>query len=60
MESGPASESARTRSKGSIDCFFRRRTDMNKDEEGIYKVETVPPPQGEDDAYSAPTRVGAL
>jgi hypothetical protein len=27
---------------------------------GIYRVDTVPPPDGEDDAYSAPTRVGVM
>lgn len=26
----------------------------------LYRVETVPPPAGEDDAYSAPTKVGPL
>lgn len=30
------------------------------DEEQIYKVDTVPPPPGEGDAYNAPTRVGAM
>lgn len=30
------------------------------DEDGIFKVETVPPPEGESDVYNAPTRVGAL
>lgn len=33
---------------------------MSKDDDGIYKVDTVPPPQGEDDAYNAPTRVGVM
>jgi hypothetical protein len=33
---------------------------MSKDDEGIYKVDTVPPPAGEDDAYSAPTRIGVM
>jgi hypothetical protein len=28
--------------------------------EGIYKVDTIPPPAGEDDAYSAPTKVGPM
>lgn len=31
-----------------------------KDDEKIYKVDTVPPPAGEDDAYNAPTKVGQL
>ena len=30
------------------------------DEDGIFKVETVPPPEGESDVYNAPTRVGQL
>ena len=30
-----------------------------KDEEALFKADTVPPPDGESDAYSAPTRVGA-
>ena len=31
------------------------------DEEGaVYRVDTVPPPPGEDDAYSAPTRIGPM
>lgn len=29
-------------------------------EESIYKVDTVPPPGDEGDAYNAPTRVGAM
>jgi hypothetical protein len=29
------------------------------DDEGIHRVDTVPPPDGEGDAYNAPTRVGA-
>jgi hypothetical protein len=35
---------------------------MSEDENdgGIYKVDTVPPPDGEDDAYSAPTKVGVM
>jgi hypothetical protein len=33
---------------------------MSDNDEGIYKVDTVPPPQGEDDAYSAPTKVGVM
>lgn len=36
--------------------------DEKKDdgEGSIYRVDTVPPPPGEDDAYSAPTRVGEM
>jgi hypothetical protein len=34
-------------------------SDDEKDE-GIYKVDTVPPPAGEGDAYNAPTRVGPM
>lgn len=30
------------------------------DDEGIFRVDTVPPPGGEDDAYSAPTKIGVL
>ena len=30
------------------------------DEDGIFKVETVPPPEGESDVYNAPTKVGML
>ncbi len=30
------------------------------DDEAIHRVDTVPPPPGEDDAYSAPTRVGEM
>ena len=30
------------------------------DEGAIFRVDTVPPPPGEDDAYSAATKVGAL
>jgi len=30
------------------------------EEDGIFKVETVPPPEGETDVYNAPTRVGVL
>lgn len=30
------------------------------DEDGIFKVETVPPPEGESDVYNAPTKVGVL
>jgi predicted component of type VI protein secretion system len=30
------------------------------DDDGIYRVETVPPPNGESDAYNAPTRVGQM
>jgi hypothetical protein len=32
----------------------------SNDEDGIYKIDTVPPPAGENDAYSAPTRVGPM
>lgn len=35
-------------------------SDDDKKDEAIYKVDTVPPPAGEDDAYSAPTRVGPM
>lgn len=31
-----------------------------EDAESIYKVDTVPPPDGDDDAYSAATKVGPL
>ncbi len=35
--------------------------EQKKDEEGaIYRVDTVPPPAGQDDAYSAPTKVGPM
>ncbi len=30
------------------------------DENDVYRVETVPPPPGEHDAYSAPTKIGAM
>jgi hypothetical protein len=33
---------------------------IDASEPAIYRVDTVPPPDGEDDAYSAPTRVGPL
>ena len=35
---------------------------MSDDEKGekLYRVETVPPPAGESDAYNAPTRVGPM
>lgn len=33
---------------------------MTDDDDGIYRVDTVPPPQGESDAYNAPTRVGPM
>lgn len=29
-------------------------------DDAVYKVDTVPPPDGDDDAYSAPTRVGPM
>lgn len=33
----------------------------DQDDEGaLYKVDTVPPPDGESDAYNAPTRIGPL
>lgn len=32
----------------------------NVDDGKIHKVDTVPPPAGESDAYNAPTRVGAI
>jgi hypothetical protein len=32
----------------------------SNDDDGIYRVDTIPPPAGEDDAYSAPTRVGPM
>jgi hypothetical protein len=35
-------------------------TKMSNDDEGIYTVETVPPPAGESDLYNAPTRVGLM
>ena len=34
--------------------------DEKEDGPAIYKVETIPPPDGEDDAYSAPTKVGPM
>lgn len=34
--------------------------DDKNDELGIHRVETIPPPDGEDDAYSAPTKVGPM
>ena len=34
--------------------------DEKKEDKGIHQIDTVPPPPGEDDAYSAPTRVGAM
>jgi hypothetical protein len=34
--------------------------EKNNDEGEIYRVDTVPPPPGEGDAYNAPTRVGAM
>ena len=30
------------------------------DDDGIYRVDTVPPPPGEGDAYNAPTRIGPM
>ncbi|MDB4945969.1 MAG: hypothetical protein JWP97_5503 [Labilithrix sp.] len=32
----------------------------NGNEDGIYRLDTLPPPDGETDAYSAPTRVGPM
>jgi hypothetical protein len=32
--------------------------EKDRDDESIFKVDTIPPPAGDDDAYSAPTRVG--
>jgi hypothetical protein len=34
--------------------------DDGKEEAGVHKVDTVPPPPGEADAYNAPTRVGPV
>jgi hypothetical protein len=34
--------------------------DEEREKAEVYKVDTVPPPEGEDDAYSAPTRVGPM
>src|SRR5687767_11928990 len=34
--------------------------DHDEERDQVYKVETVPPPPGEDDAYSAPTRIGPM
>lgn len=34
--------------------------DEKDDELGIHRVETIPPPEGEDDAYSAATKVGPM
>jgi hypothetical protein len=34
--------------------------DDDDKKDGIYKVDTVPPPPGEGDAYSAPTKVGPM
>jgi hypothetical protein len=34
--------------------------DDDRNEEGIYRADTVPPPDGGEDAYSAPTRVGPM
>ena len=34
--------------------------DEKEDGPAIYRVETIPPPDGEDDAYSAPTKVGPM
>jgi hypothetical protein len=32
----------------------------DQNDEGIYRADTVPPPDGGDDAYNAPTRVGPM
>jgi hypothetical protein len=32
----------------------------SNDDDGIYRVDTVPPPQGESDVYNAPTKVGPM
>lgn len=32
----------------------------DREDEPIFKIDTVPPPAGESDAYSAPTRVGPM
>lgn len=32
----------------------------DRNEDGIYRADTVPPPDGGDDAYNAPTRVGLM
>lgn len=37
-----------------------KKDEPDKGEGGVYRVETVPPPAGEDDAYSAPTKVGPV
>jgi hypothetical protein len=34
--------------------------DSKDDDHGIFRVDTIPPPDGEDDAYSAPTKVGPM
>ena len=33
---------------------------MSDDDDGIFRVQTVPPPPGETDAYNAPTKVGSM
>jgi hypothetical protein len=35
-------------------------SDDDDNKQGIYKVDTVPPPAGDGDAYNAPTRVGPM
>ncbi|MDB4942005.1 MAG: hypothetical protein JWP97_1539 [Labilithrix sp.] len=35
-------------------------SDDENENHGIYRVDTIPPPDGEDDAYSAPTKVGPM
>jgi hypothetical protein len=32
----------------------------DRNDDAVYKVDTVPPPDGDDDAYSAPTRIGPM
>src|SRR3954449_918992 len=36
------------------------RTDSSTPEDGIHKCDTVPPPDGEADAYNAPTKIGDM
>ena len=46
----------RAGARGSVSRAPRSNVDDGK----IFKVDTVPPPAGESDAYNAPTRVGSL
>lgn len=32
----------------------------DRNDDAVYKVDTVPPPDGDDDAYSAPTKIGPM